>query len=113
MKETIENALEKALIEFERVAEVEEGDWLIMGAKQKPTPEVMGFGGYGGKSLIEKIQDEIDVSFECFDKYVNESGEHAALPQESYVKGLCMALGILRSSSQREEWNLAQERYNG
>jgi len=82
-----------------------------------------------GPSLIDKIRDELDLAYEIWDDRIkmdsqmhkkmkdSNSREHCqmcfdALGDQYYAQGIALALGILRSSSENEEWRLAEERFN-
>ena len=60
-----------------------------------------------GPSLIDKIRDELDLAYEIWADEPDESESN-----KSYAQGIALALGILRSSSEDEEWRLAEERFN-
>lgn len=74
-----------------------------------PGPQ-MGHGGFAGKSLIEKIRDDLD---ESFDQLQNLSGEE--LVEHDYhdglTDGIAHALGILRQTSGEEEIKYALNRW--
>lgn len=61
-----------------------------------------------GPSLIDKIRDELDLAYEMWNdqQEYRDSGEY-----HRYAQGIALALGILRNTSEDEEWKLAEERF--
>lgn len=74
-------------------------------------------GGFAGKSLVEKIREELDEAFAAWADLPCDGctpGCDDCMRADtalSYAEGIACALGILRSTSQDEEMNLAEERY--
>ena len=69
-------------------------------------------GGYAGKSLVEKIRDDLDLAYQDFME-VPEDHEHSqewALAQ-GLAEGIAHALGVLRSTSADSEWEEAENRW--
>lgn len=75
-------------------------------------------GGYAGPTLIEKIQDQVDIAFshreelrshDAADDYGNDGVAYGIA--EGVLVGLTRALSILRSSSEASEWAEAVERH--
>lgn len=75
-------------------------------------------GGYAGKSLIEKIRDDLRETIDEYEKYrdpkkpIDQEWDEV---QENYLTGLidgmCHALGILRGNDGETERNWAQAEY--
>lgn len=100
MKSEIETALLVAGISSEAVVDAGNGDFLIAGATLAFSKNRLAnaHGGYEGKSLIEKIQDDIDQKF-----IEDDAGD--------FTEGMCHALGILRSTDADVEWENAKNRF--
>ena len=71
-------------------------------------------GGFQGKSIAEKIEVELDREFKEFREWMDTPTSDDADKYGTFgtCEGLAIALGILRSSSQEHEMDLAEERYN-
>lgn len=72
-------------------------------------------GGYHGKSLQEKIRDDLDEAYknhmDLFDSSVGNDRLEEIWRSESFAEGIAHALGVLRSTSADTEWEAAEERY--
>lgn len=73
-------------------------------------------GGYAGPTLIEKIQDQVDIAFshrqELKDREIDcELQDFSDGVAEGVLVGLTRALSILRSSSEASEWTEAATRH--
>lgn len=74
----------------------------------------VSFGGYEGKSLVEKIRDKLDRAYRdwlAMDPKV-EHGRHEPMLARAWgrIEGVASALGILRSTSTKHEIEEAKER---
>lgn len=131
----VKQALSAAGITFEAV--VVDGDTtIIIGAKRKVpgnTTLSSSHGGFAGKSIIEKIRDDLDEAYSIWKERLSiDSQMHAknpeldrqftsgdlhcqqcfdALGDQYMAEGIAHALGLLRSSSADYEWEEAQKRY--
>lgn len=69
--------------------------------------------GFAGKSLVEKIRDDLDEVFNDPDsQYDSDRDEFADIADDKFAEGLAHALGVLRGTDADTEWKLAKERYN-
>lgn len=103
MKSEIETALLVAGISSEAVVDAGNGDFLIASATLAFSKNRLAnaHGGYEGKSLIEKIRDDLDEKFSERDQDIDDS----------FCEGMCHALGILRSTDADVEWENAKNRF--
>jgi hypothetical protein len=68
-------------------------------------------GGYHGKTIVQRISDKLDEAYSAYILDVSTGKIEAQANSNGICIGLAMALGILRSSSDSEEINLAAERF--
>lgn len=116
MAESIKTAIEIFGIVGDAVV-ASDGMVIVMNPKEKHQKKMVAnsHGGFAGKSLIEKIRDDLDEMFIEYKDAVkeNELGGNglAVCQKESFVEGMCQAMGIMRSTTCDEEWKLAEFRY--
>ena len=67
-------------------------------------------GGYHGKSLQEKIRDDLDEAYKMHRHEEDTFGQDTD-HNDRFAEGIAHALGVLRSTSADTEWEAAQERY--
>ena len=71
-------------------------------------------GGYAGKSLVEKIRDDLDQAFINWMTYGREGEDYdpaEVARLDGIVEGIAHALGVLCSSSCDVEYEAAVNRY--
>lgn len=74
------------------------------------TDRMMGHSVPRGKSLVEKIRNDLDTVFADPDKEFNGK-EFADVADDMFAEGIAHALGVLRSTSADEEWDEAVNRW--
>lgn len=66
-------------------------------------------GGYGGKTLIQKIRDRADAAYDGWmDPNVDQNETDL---RQGRIEGLCEALGILCSTKEELQWDSTEARY--
>ena len=88
---------------------------IVMNPKEKRNAQ-SSHGGFAGKSLIDKIRDDLDEVFK--DGKEHQCDTSAACIAKTclaydnpFAEGMCQALGILRGTSCDEEWEMTEYRY--
>lgn len=129
METVVKQALSAAGVNTESV--VVDGDTVILIGVQLPrSAQNMGHCVPHGKSLIEKIRDDLDEAYEGWKTRVKidsefhkstaavdwDNRQHCqfcfdALGDQYMAEGIAHALGVLRSSSADHEWEEAEQRY--
>ena len=84
---------------------------IVMNPKEKRNAQ-SSHGGFAGKSLIDKIRDDLDEVFKEYkEKELLACADCNQLSEESFAEGMCQALSILRGTSCDEEWKMTEYRY--
>lgn len=82
---------------------------IVMNPKEKRNAQ-SSHGGFAGKSLIDKIRDDLDEVFKNF-RENQETLDEDPVALENFAEGMCQALSILRGTSCDEEWKMTEYRY--
>ena len=88
---------------------------IVMNPKEKSASKKTfdnSHGGFAGKSLIEKIRDDLDETFAEFKKKeLLGCADCGQLYEETFAEGMCQALSVLRGTTCDEEWAMTEFRY--
>ncbi|ACI12506.1 hypothetical protein PBI_DAMIEN_88 [Mycobacterium phage Damien] len=68
-------------------------------------------GGYHGKSLQDKIRDDLDEAYKMHRNEEEAFGQDTER-NDRFAEGIAHALGVLRGTDADVEWEAAQERYD-